>query len=193
MNRVGGGKHVLVYPVRQGQYLNIGLNQPAVHVRGSAYVLPAHPTEIAEVYQGWNDRLLQIIRRLPTEPDKVLEWKLCDLEPLDSWIFPGGKIALLGDACHPMLPSAAQGAGMSIEDGSCIAELLARVTDCAQIPEVLEAYQRLRLPRCTMAVDSGRQNSKKWHKSDAKGGTVADEIWDYDVKSEARKISIRGI
>lgn len=89
-----------------------------------------------------------------------------------------------------MLPSAAQGAGMSIEDGVCVAELLARITDRSQIPRALKAYQELRLPRCTFVVESGRQNSAKWHKEDAKGGTVSDKIWEYDIIKESREVEI---
>jgi salicylate hydroxylase len=132
--------------------------------------------------------LEKILRKLPTE--NVLEWKLCDLAPMDSWIFPGGKIALLGDASHAMLPSAAQGAGMGIEDGAAIAELLARADDKSQIPAIMKSFQKLRLPRCAYIVESGRQNAKKWHEKDAKGGTVTDEMWNYDVKGEARSIPI---
>ncbi|KAK5321988.1 hypothetical protein LTR43_007331 [Exophiala xenobiotica] len=185
---IGEGNHVLVYPVRQGQWLNIVLNQPAIHTRGSNFVVQVDPAEIAEVYKGWNPTLTKVIQSLPKE--NVLEWKLCDLEPLESWVFPGGKIALLGDAAHAMLPSAAQGAGMGIEDGACIAEILARLTDRSQIPAALMAYQDLRRPRCTYVVDSGRQNAKKWHEDNAKGGTVTDAIWDYDIKAESRRVPI---
>ena len=166
--------------------MNIVLNQPAIHTKGQNFVVQIDPAEIAEVYSGWHPTLMKIIQALPKE--NVLEWKLCDLESLDSWVFPGGKIALLGDACHAMLPSAAQGAGMGIEDGVCVAELLARLTDSSQIPVALKAYQSLRLPRCSLVVDSGRQNAKKWHEKDnVKGGTVTDDIWDYDIKGESRK------
>ncbi|OQU95215.1 FAD binding domain-containing protein [Cladophialophora immunda] len=186
---IGEGNHALVYPVRHGQSLNVVLNQPAIHTKGSDYVVQADPAEIAEVYKGWHPTLTKIIQALPKE--NVLEWKLCDLEPLDSWVFPGGRIALLGDACHAMLPSAAQGAGMGIEDGACIAELLARLTDRSQIPAALKAFEKLRLPRCTFVVDSGRQNAKKWHEKDnVKGGTVTDDIWDYDIKGASRQFPI---
>jgi salicylate hydroxylase len=151
-------------------------------------VVKVTPTEFHDRFEHWDPMLEKILRKLPT--DNVLEWKLCDLEPMQSWIFPGGKIALMGDASHAMLPSAAQGAGMGIEDGAAVAELLARAENKSQIPSILKTWQNLRLPRCTYIVDSGRQNAKKWHEKDAKGGTVTDAMWDYDVKREANSIQI---
>jgi salicylate hydroxylase len=164
-------------------------------------VVPIDPSEFVDQYKDWDPKLVAILNKLPKE--NVLEWKLCDLEPMNSWIFPGGKIVLLGDASHAMLPSAAQGAGMGIEDGAAIAELLDRVTHREQIPVILKTFENLRLPRCTYIVDSGRQNAKKWHEKDrqnakkwhekdAKGGTVTDEMWEYDVKGAAREISLAG-
>lgn len=162
--------------------------QPANHTKGSKFVVPIDPNEFLDHYKHWDPKLVAILKKLPQE--NVLEWKLCDLEPMDSWIFPGGKIVLLGDASHAMLPSAAQGAGMGIEDGSAIAELLARAKHRSQIPQVLKAFENLRLPRCTYIVDSGRQNAKKWHQQEAKGGTVTDSMWEYDVKVAAQTISL---
>jgi len=188
--RIGKGCHILGYPIRQGEFYNLVSTQPAKHTKGPKYVVPIDPSEFVDQYKDWDPKLVAILNRLPKE--NVLEWKLCDLEPMDSWVFPGGKIVLLGDASHAMLPSAAQGAGMGIEDGVAIAELLARATNREQIPAILKTFENLRLPRCTYIVDSGRQNAKKWHEKDAKGGTVTDEMWEYDVKGAAREISLAG-
>lgn len=73
---------------------------------------------------------------------------------------------------------------MGIEDGAAVAELLAR----GSVEGALSAFERLRMPRCREVVDSGRANAKKWHERDAKGGTVTDDLWDYDVQAEARKM-----
>lgn len=186
--RVGEGCHILGYPIRQGEFFNLVSTQPAVHTKGSEFVVRVSPSEVVDHYKNWDPKLVAILKNLPKE--NVLEWKLCDLEPMESWIFPGGKIILLGDASHAMLPSAAQGAGMGIEDGAAIAELLARASDRVQIPAILKTFESLRLPRCTYIVDSGRQNAKKWHEEDAKGGTVTDEMWKYDVKGAAESMPL---
>lgn len=133
--------------------------------------------------------MLRVISKLPE--GSVLEWKLCDIPPMDTWLLPGSKVVLIGDAAHAMLPSAAQGAGMAIEDGAALAEVLARAKSLLEIPQCLKAFEKLRLPRCTEVVDTGRQNAKKWHaKEGVKGGTVTDTMWDYDVKDAARREQI---
>jgi salicylate hydroxylase len=168
--------------------LNLVATQPANRTKGAKYVVPVDPQECVDRYKHWDSTLVRVLERLPK--DSLLEWKLCDLEPMETWLFPGGKIALLGDASHAMLPSAAQGAGMGIEDGGAIAELLTRAKHRDQIPLVLKAFENLRLPRCTYIVDSGRQNAKKWHTENAKGGTVTDSMWEYDVKGAAQNMPL---
>lgn len=190
--RVGEGKHLLAYPIRQGQFLNIASTQPAVHVTDATgkFVVPVKPDEWLACFGKWDPFLVKILSKLPEEG--ILEWKLCDLPPIETWLYPGGRIALLGDASHPMLPSAAQGAGMGIEDGAAVAEFLARAADKSQIPAVMRAWQAMRLPRTTAIVDVGRLNAANWHaKGDAANvGPALNNGWLYDVRAEARKFPL---
>lgn len=190
--RVGNGKHILAYPVRNGEVYNIASTQPEVNtsVEGGKYVMPAPKALVQAEYAGWDPKLTKVLARLPEEG--ILEWKLADLEPMDTWLFPGNKIALMGDACHPMLPSAAQGAGMGVEDGGAVAELLARAKDKSEIPAVLKAFEQLRKPRCTSVVSTGRDHAKKWHEKDVKQGETPSYFatWGYDVITEAKKFPI---
>ncbi|KAK0462554.1 uncharacterized protein EV420DRAFT_1619092 [Desarmillaria tabescens] len=64
-----------------------------------------------------------------------------------------GRIALIGDACHPMLPYRAQAASMAIEDAAVLGNLFVRITDKDQIPTLLDAYENLRRPRATETAD----------------------------------------
>ena len=73
-----------------------------------------------------------------------INWALYDREPLPTWT--KGRLSLLGDAAHPMLPHLGQGANQSIEDGMALATILARV-DRASAPAALLAYERLRRGR----------------------------------------------
>lgn len=185
-SRVGAGRHVLCYGIRQGEFLNFVATQPAVHTSGSVYTAKVSTQEVLDSYRGWDPLMLRVISNIPE--GSILEWKLCDIAPMDTWLLPGEKVVLIGDAAHAMLPSAAQGAGMGIEDGAALAEILSRARDYSEIPHCLKAFERLRLPRCTQVVDTGRQNAKKWHaKGEVKGGTVTDAMWDYDAKAAARQ------
>jgi salicylate hydroxylase len=131
-----------------------------------------------------------VVKILKHLPEKALEWKLCDVEPMDDWTLPGGKIILLGDAAHAVLPSASQGAAMAIEDGGAIAEILSQIETKYQIDAALKAYQELRMPRTAEVRDSGRRNVARWKSKDTHEESTNDYVWDYDVKADARKMKI---
>jgi 2-polyprenyl-6-methoxyphenol hydroxylase-like FAD-dependent oxidoreductase len=69
-------------------------------------------------------------------------WVLCDRDPVDHWL--DGRVALLGDAAHPMMQYMAQGACMAMEDAVCLADSLAK-TDTLE--SGLETYQARRVLR----------------------------------------------
>ncbi|KAH6980602.1 hypothetical protein BKA56DRAFT_673100 [Ilyonectria sp. MPI-CAGE-AT-0026] len=190
---IGQGKHVVAYLLRQGTVYNVVLTGPAQKTIGSKYVVKADVTEVLEQYKDWDPCLVKVLKELPD--DSTLEWRLCDMEPMDSWVFPGGKIALMGDACHAVLPSAAQGAGMGMEDGVAVAEFLARTESISQIPQAIKAYQELRLPRCEAIMTDARGDAKKWQgRSGAppKAGVTSEWSWEYDVKRAARESPLEG-
>ena len=197
---IGGGCHVVAYTIRQGRDLNIVCTQPSMSVsEPSVYVTPISTDVIRKRYEGWDPRLAAVFAQLDDE-SAALEWKLCDLPEMEGWVAPGGRAVLVGDACHPMLPSAGQGACMAVEDGMGIAELLARIqsesddveTARERIPAALHAFQGLRKKRCALVADSARQNAKRWHVKDAKpaAGATSDWIWNYDVEAEAKKYHV---
>src|SRR4029079_12582963 len=70
-------------------------------------------------------------------------WVLCDREPIKDW--SRGRVALLGDAAHPMLQYLAQGAAMATEDAVCLAETVAAQPD--DLPAALSAYVQQRYLR----------------------------------------------
>lgn len=67
-------------------------------------------------------------------------------DPLPTWVSPQGRIALLGDAAHPFLPTSIQGASQSMEDGATIAQVL-RLAGKDNIPLALRTYQDIRYDR----------------------------------------------
>jgi salicylate hydroxylase len=71
-------------------------------------------------------------------------WVLCDRDPTERWV--DGRVALLGDAAHPMLQYFAQGACQAMEDAVCLSHMLASHDDCEV---ALEAYRAQRCLRTT--------------------------------------------
>lgn len=178
------------YLLRQGTVLNIVLTQSAKNVNDDNYVVRVDPAEVIERYKDWDPRIGAMLQYLPK--DNTLEWRLCDMEPMKTWVFPHGKIALIGDACHAVLPSAAQGAGMAIEDGAAVAELLARVKSRDEIPLALKAYDELRIPRCVAIMTGARGDAKRWQGKEGKpsSGVSSTWSWEYDIVGEAREIKL---
>ncbi|KAL6405645.1 hypothetical protein AUP68_11025 [Ilyonectria robusta] len=186
---VGQGRHVLGYPIRGGQDYNVVYTQPLKRSLGSKYVTKVDPAEVLEEYKDWDPRVVAFTKHLPK--DGVLEWRLCDLNPLEDWVFPGDMIVLIGDASHAMIPSAAQGAAMGIEDGAAIAELHARADTEADVPRILRTFQNLRKPRCINVVENGTRDARSWHdKKDPTYKPTSNWVWVYDVKKASRDIPL---
>jgi 2-polyprenyl-6-methoxyphenol hydroxylase-like FAD-dependent oxidoreductase len=107
-----------------------------------------HPDELAELtrrFGGWHDPIPALLRA--AAPEQVLHHDVEVLaRPLPA--FHRGRVALLGDAAHPMTPNLGQGGCQALEDAAVIARLAAGAEPGA-VPEILAAYTRLRLPRTT--------------------------------------------
>jgi 2-polyprenyl-6-methoxyphenol hydroxylase-like FAD-dependent oxidoreductase len=83
----------------------------------------------------------------------VLEYPMVDKDPLPAWSF--GRVTLLGDAAHPMVPRGSNGAGQAILDAACLADCLARHEDPGF---AFQEYERLRLGRTSAIVLENRRN-----------------------------------
>ena len=112
---------------------------------------PGNSDTLRAEFEGWDPRIGQVLSQV----DKCFRWALYDREPLPTWT--KGRLTLLGDSAHPMLPHLGQGANQSIEDGMALATILAEV-DNAAVPEALQAYERLRRERVAEIQLGARQN-----------------------------------
>ena len=125
--------------------------------------------------------------------EKTFRWALYDREPLPSWT--RGRLTLLGDAAHPMLPHLGQGANQSIEDGMALATILSRA-DNTTAPAALLAYERLRRERVAQVQRGARENGMRYNSAYSDLGVRDAEItahaafrkrlYDHDVVPEAQ-------
>ena len=124
--------------------------------------------------------------------EKTFRWALYDRDPLPTWT--KGRLSLLGDAAHPMLPHLGQGANQSIEDGMALATILARA-DRKNAPAALVKYEGLRRERVAQVQRGARENGLRY---DTFNGDVAardaeitahasfrKKLYDHDVVPEA--------
>jgi salicylate hydroxylase len=139
-------------------------------------------------FEGWDPRIGEVLRQV----DKTFRWALYDREPLPTWT--KGRLTLLGDAAHPMLPHLGQGANQSIEDGMALATILSRV-EAASAPAALLAYDRLRRERVAAVQLGARQHGLRVDSAytdlalrDAELAAHAEfrkQLYSYDVVPEA--------
>jgi salicylate hydroxylase len=147
----GPSKHFLVFPVRHGAMVNYVGFVPTDEEMKESWSAPGDPQELRQAFDGWDPRIGDVLAQV----DRTFRWALYDREPLPTWSH--GRLTLLGDAAHPMLPHLGQGANQSVEDGMALATLLAQ-TDAARVPAALQAYERLRRARVAEIQHGARVN-----------------------------------
>lgn len=146
---------------RAGHVVHYGLpgdrlNLVAVERRGEAvegWSAQGDPAELAARFTGAAPPL----RALITRP---APWGLWSLFDLPARRMARGRIALVGDAAHPVLPFLAQGAALAIEDAAALAAALAREET---VPEALARYERARLGRARQVQRAARRNGRVYH------------------------------
>jgi len=186
---LGTGKHFLTFPLRAGKLINYVGFVPADQEMQESWSAPGDPDVLRGEFAGWEPRIERLLR----EVKKTFRWALYDREPLPSW--SKGRLSLLGDAAHPMLPHLGQGANQSIEDGMALATILARA-DRETAPAALLAYERLRRERVAAVQRGARENGLRYDSAYSDLGLRDAEItahaefrkklYDHDVVPEAQ-------
>ena len=152
---LGKGKHFLTFPVRAGKLINYVGFVPADKEMKESWSAPGDPDVLRREFAGWDPR----IESLLSQVEVTFRWALYDREPLPTWT--KGRLSLLGDAAHPMLPHLGQGANQSIEDGMALATILARA-DRETTPAALLAYDRLRRERVAQVQRGARESGLRY-------------------------------
>jgi salicylate hydroxylase len=157
---MGPQAHLVAYPISGARQINVVAVVPGEWNR-PGWSEPGDGNEIksAFVAAGWH----AIPRMLIGAVDGWRKWALYTVSGRGSW--SEGAVTLLGDAAHAMLPFAAQGAAMAIEDAAVLAKCVAeRKNDGpAAFPAALQRYARLRRPRVIRVQRSARQAGRIYH------------------------------
>ncbi|KAJ0420300.1 hypothetical protein BJY00DRAFT_313239 [Aspergillus carlsbadensis] len=128
------------------------------HVRGKVADM------LQVIDESWDPTLRQIIRSIPE--DMLIDHKLLWRDPVPQWVSPGGRVALVGDAAHPHLPTAGTGAAQALEDAATLGVFFAKVAGTDEIPAILRGYQRLRYERTALTQRMGWETRHRWHQTD---------------------------
>jgi hypothetical protein len=124
---------------------------------------PGKKEDVIKDLKGWAPEVLDIVNATP--PNHLVDYKLVFRDPLPTFISPKARIALIGDAAHPFLPTSIQGASQSMEDGVALAICLEK-SGKSDVLVAIRAYEAIRYERVHRAQMTGVTTREQWHKAD---------------------------
>jgi salicylate hydroxylase len=157
---LGRKAHLVHYPLRGGAVINVVAIVDEDFRPGEAdlWGRPGDGSFLGARFSGWDEAARDLLRAAPD----WRKWPLFDCNPIANWT--AGRVALIGDAAHPMLPFLAQGAAQAIEDAGALGKFLARGQNIDQNIEMsLRAYQEARCPRAARVQRVSRGQAKIYH------------------------------
>jgi salicylate hydroxylase len=186
-NYLGPGHRFMIYPVRAGELLNYVGFVPMDEQIKESWSAPGDPAALRAEFDGWDP----IVQAVLAQVESCFRWGIYDREPLPTW--SRGRLTLLGDAAHAMLPHAGQGANQAIEDGVALAAILA-LADRATVPQALKVYESVRRERTAGVQRMSRLNGSRYEASDnldSRDRQISNQaaerawVWSYDAEAEA--------
>lgn len=154
---LGPKSHVVTYFVNGGKAVNIvAVHETETWVEESWNTLSTREALLGD-FEGWHSDIRQLFERVT----EVYRWGLFDRDPMETW--SNGRITLLGDAAHPMLPFLSQGAAMAIEDAYVLAKAIDALPD--RLDQALAQYEAERLPRTSRVQLEARERGRTYHLS----------------------------
>jgi salicylate hydroxylase len=141
LNWMGPGGCIVHYYVRPNRLVNWIAHRVTDLWAEESWSVEGDKREMLAAFAGWHPSLLTLL----DATERCYKWAILDRDPLPRW--SDGRITLLGDAAHPMLPFLAQGGAMAMEDAYVLAGVLKR--NAADVPSALKSYESLRRERTT--------------------------------------------
>jgi salicylate hydroxylase len=189
---LGPGRHLVHYPVSGGEAVNIVAFTPAAPGDTvESWTAEGSPAEFRAEFAGWDSEVGVLLDAVP----RVGRWSVLDRPPISRYVH--GRVALLGDAAHPMLPFFAQGASQAIEDAAALAATVEGTDDLSM---ALAAYGSVRVPRTAQIQDASHDRARVNHLPDGPDQHARDRafaqddplrhsdwLYGYDAEAEARR------
>lgn len=152
--------HVVSYPLRTGRLWNVVVLSEMPDAQAGGWHLGARHEDVMRLFQSTEPQLRSLLDAVGTQPSAWQRWNLFDRKPLSAAQMAHGRVALLGDAAHPMLPYLAQGAAMALEDAWVLAQCLSAAQDA---PSALRSYANQRAARVARVVKTAQRNGQIFH------------------------------
>jgi len=185
---LGPGRHFVHYPISGSRLINIVAIVPAGAWRTESWTADGEISDLVAEFDGWDDRVRQLI----VSASVTKRWAMYDRDPLQRWT--AGRISVLGDAAHAMLPFFAQGAAQAIEDAVVLAGCL-ESADAGSVPAALQRYEQIRRSRTGHVQSMSRGREVRNHLPDgpeqqkrdadfANGDPLRESAWLYGYNPE---------
>ncbi|MEL0636265.1 FAD-dependent oxidoreductase [Marinomonas sp. TI.3.20] len=150
---VGPNRHFVTYYLRGGELVNFVAVEEREDWHQESWREEGDVEELKAAFAGWHPEVSQLLDHAKS----TFLWALNGRDELPAW--HQGRVVLLGDACHPMLPFMAQGAAMAIEDAYALSQLLVKYS----VLDALDRYELLRKPRATNIQKMSKDNAALYH------------------------------
>ncbi|NVK74491.1 MAG: FAD-dependent monooxygenase [Oceanospirillaceae bacterium] len=149
----GPGRHFVSYYLRGGDEVNFVAVEERSDWQSESWREQGDVEELKKAFADWHPEVSELVK----SASSTFLWALNGRDELPTWY--QGRVVLLGDACHPMLPFMAQGAAMAIEDAYVLAEYVSRYT----LNDALRKYEQTRKPRATKIQQMSKANAGLYH------------------------------
>lgn len=200
---LGLDAHILTFPVKQGRLINVvafvsDRSEPnPVWPQDTPWVKTTSQAHMLEAFAHWGDAVRVLLECIPAPT----LWALHELDELAGYTH--GRVGLIGDAAHAMLPHQGAGAGQGLEDAWLLARLLGdpRVLD-SNPQNVLQVYDEIRRPRACRVQRTSWEAGELYEFRDPKvedqesllSTTLAsrfDWLWNHDMQSDLAQARTR--
>ncbi|KAI0835437.1 putative monooxygenase [Hypoxylon sp. FL0890] len=159
---IGKDTHLVQNTLRNGDEFNWIVTRKLSHeadmVIKESWFQEGNMEEVKKSLKGLDPRIYAAVEKT----EACLDWKICYRDPLTTWVSKSHRIALLGDSCHPHLPTSAQGASQATESAGVLAVCL-KLAGKDNIPLATRCYEKLRFKRTRASQTNGEDLRDRWH------------------------------
>jgi salicylate hydroxylase len=178
---VGPGVFVLGYTVASGEFYNLAIivPRPSKEMPIGSWNNPADVERMRKLTSDWCEEAQALMHHVRKE--ECVAWTLGEVASIPQYMSPSGRVVVVGDAAHAMLPHAAQGAGMAMEDSASLAEfvdsLRSREDLSKDLPNILSAWSQFRQARVEHLRSMSHGNASDMTLPDGEEQIMRDEKW----------------
>jgi salicylate hydroxylase len=155
---IGNDVHLVQNTMNDGEEFNWILTHKDTEDIKESWFQPGDMNVVREIIEDLDPK----IKNAVYHTKECLDWKICYRDPIPTWVSRSHKVALLGDCCHPHLPTSAQGASQATESAAVLAVCL-KLAGKGNVPLATRVYEKLRFDRTRKSQTNGEDVRDRWH------------------------------